>query len=170
MNAFRQSVPVVLWIPSHIDPFWSHFRQSGSDTSVYCSKCPPESTTRRRWTHFRFDRYYRVSPRSYYPAGPNQAESGAFVLVPELQFARCMSNRYKSEGFPRCVACTRRWAGDTCRFQGIRYFMRDQEGKLMGISFNEASPSSESSKMEFPTRWNRKFEREHIRRTKVSGH
>jgi len=110
------------------------------------------------------------SPRSYYPAGLNQAESGAFVLVPELQFARCMSNRYKSEGFPRCVACTRRWAGDTCRFQGIRYFMRDQEGKLMGISFNEASPSSESSKMEFPTRWNRKFEREHIRRTKVSGH
>ena len=41
-------------------------------------------------------------------------------LTPELQFARCMSNRYKPDPFPRCVSCTRRWAGDTCRFQGIR--------------------------------------------------
>jgi hypothetical protein len=41
-------------------------------------------------------------------------------LSPELQSARCMSNRYKPDPFPRCVSCTRRWAGDTCRFQGIR--------------------------------------------------
>ena len=45
----------------------------------------------------------------------------------QFQFARCMSNRYRSEQFPRCVSCTRRWAGDTCRFQGIRFFLKDPQ-------------------------------------------
>ena len=60
-------------------------------------------------------------------AGPSQPQQYALEgavspdkLVPELQFARCMSNRYRPDPFPRCVSCTRRWAGDTCRFQGIR--------------------------------------------------
>ena len=50
----------------------------------------------------------------------NNGVPAAGTLVPELQFARCMSNRYRPDPFPRCVSCTRRWAGDTCRFQGIR--------------------------------------------------
>ena len=40
---------------------------------------------------------------------------------PELRFARCLSNWYKAESFPRCAARVT-GAGDTCRFQGIRFF------------------------------------------------
>ncbi|KAF8898127.1 hypothetical protein CPB84DRAFT_1847865 [Gymnopilus junonius] len=101
---------------------------------------------------------------------PSTAADGPVSLVPELQFARCMSNRYKNEEFPRCVSCTRRWAGDTCRFQGIRYFMRDSQRRLYGISFTEhhSQQAGQASPMEFPTKWNRKFEKEHICRTKLS--
>jgi len=87
-------------------------------------------------------------------------------LVPELQSARCMSNRYKNEDFPRCVSCTRRWAGDTCRFQKIRYFIRDDKNNLRGMSFSEAHPPTPPA-MNFPTEWNRTFEKTHINRTKV---
>jgi hypothetical protein len=69
-------------------------------------------------------------PQQFDPSqqgGPSQPQHYALgnatppeKLVPELQFARCMSTRYKPDPFPRCVSCTRRWAGDTCRFQGIR--------------------------------------------------
>ncbi|KDR74489.1 hypothetical protein GALMADRAFT_250463 [Galerina marginata CBS 339.88] len=92
----------------------------------------------------------------------------SMAFIPELQFARCMSNRYKKEEFPRCVSCTRRWAGDTCRFQGIRYFMRDAQRNLRGISFTERNSVTQVPIMDFPTRWNRKFEEEHIRRIKLS--
>ena len=90
------------------------------------------------------------------------------AMVPELQFARCMSARYRDEIFTRCVACTRRWAGDTCRFQGIRYIIRDQRQQFVGISFNEHMELTETCKMEFPTKWNRQLDREHIQRLKVS--
>lgn len=87
-------------------------------------------------------------------------------LHPELQFARCMSNRYKSEQFPRCVSCTRRWAGDTCRFQGIRFFLKDNEGTIVGISFVE-NQKPDAPAMTFPAVWNIPLEKVHIRRTKV---
>lgn len=90
------------------------------------------------------------------------------TLIPELQFARCMSNRYKNEEFTRCVSCTRRWAGDTCRFQGIRYLMRDQDMQLKGVSFAPTT-NAENSSMKFSHQWNRHFEREHVQRSKVSG-
>jgi len=90
------------------------------------------------------------------------------TLIPELQFARCMSNRYKNEEFTRCVSCTRRWAGDTCRFQGIRYLMRDENMQLKGVSFAHP-PDTENPRMKFPLKWNRNFEREHVQRSKVSG-
>ncbi|KAF9526318.1 hypothetical protein CPB83DRAFT_795109 [Crepidotus variabilis] len=96
------------------------------------------------------------------------AERPTMALIPELQFARCMSNRYRNEEFTRCVSCTRRWAGDTCRFQGIRYFMRDSERRLLGISFKEHGDMSESSKMDFPKKWNRRIAREHTQRSKLS--
>ncbi|KAH9483086.1 Lysine-specific demethylase 3A [Psilocybe cubensis] len=86
--------------------------------------------------------------------------------IPELQFARCMSNRYKKEDFPRCVSCTRRWAGDTCRFQGIRYFLRDSQRKLCGVSFNEVGHSA--TPMEFPSKWNKPLKIEQITRIKLS--
>ncbi|KAF9004726.1 hypothetical protein BDQ17DRAFT_1304856 [Cyathus striatus] len=93
------------------------------------------------------------------------AEPGTVPLHPELQFARCMSNRYRSEQFPRCVSCTRRWAGDTCRFQGIRFFLKDQNRNIVGISFVE-SQKADAPTMNFPTKWNVPLTMEHIMRTK----
>ncbi|KIP09215.1 hypothetical protein PHLGIDRAFT_343879 [Phlebiopsis gigantea 11061_1 CR5-6] len=97
-------------------------------------------------------------------------ENGAPVdpghsLHPELQFARCMSNRYRSEEFPRCVSCTRRWAGDTCRFQGIRFFLKDNNRNIVGISFIE-SQKADGPSMNFPVKWNVKLELSHIGRIK----
>jgi hypothetical protein len=87
-------------------------------------------------------------------------------LHPELQFARCMSNRYRSESFPRCVSCTRRWAGDTCRFQAIRFFLRDENRNIVGISFVE-SQKADAPSMNFPSRWNMPLADRHISRVKV---
>ena len=101
----------------------------------------------------------------YEPQTPRQDTAATFI--PELQHVRCMSNRYRHEEFPRCVSCTRRWAGDTCRFQGIRYFMHDANRKLVGISFSESHLVAQMPNMAFPSSWNRKVEREHIRRSKV---
>lgn len=87
-------------------------------------------------------------------------------LQPELQFARCMSNRYRSEEFPRCVSCTRRWAGDTCRFQGIRFFLKNQSRDIVGISFVDGQ-KPDAPTMNFPNKWNISLELEHIQRVKV---
>lgn len=87
-------------------------------------------------------------------------------LHPELQFARCMSNRYKNEQFPRCVSCTRRWAGDTCRFQGIRFFLKDNNRNIVGISFVE-NQKPDAPTMAFPTVWNVPLHKGYISRTKV---
>lgn len=91
----------------------------------------------------------------------------AIPLQPELQFARCMSNRYRAEQFPRCVSCTRRWAGDTCRFQGIRFFLKDKKRDIVGISFVEGR-YQDAPKMLFPTRWNVSLRDAHVKRMKVS--
>lgn len=99
-------------------------------------------------------------------APQNPVSSGSAMLTTELQFARCMSNRYRSEQFPRCVSCTRRWAGDTCRFQGIRFFLKDQHRNIVGISFVE-SQKPDAPSMNFPTQWNISLKPEHIRSTKV---
>jgi [histone H3]-dimethyl-L-lysine9 demethylase len=88
-------------------------------------------------------------------------------LTPELQYARCMSNRYRSEDFPQCVSCTRRWAGDTCRFQGIRYFLKDKAGVMRGISFVD-NQKEDGPSHTFPNKWNVPLEERHILRTKVS--
>lgn len=77
-----------------------------------------------------------------------------------------MSNRYKADAFPRCVSCTRRWAGDTCRFQGIRFFLKDVQRNIVGISFVE-SQKADSPTMDFPLKWNIKLQPSHTRRTKV---
>lgn len=98
-------------------------------------------------------------------SGAQNAETRG-PLHPELQFARCMSNRYKSENFPRCVSCTRRWAGDTCRFQGIRFFLKDDNQNIVGVSFVE-NQKADAPTMNFPTRWNISLEPSHIEETKV---
>ncbi|KAJ4000558.1 hypothetical protein F5050DRAFT_1804039 [Lentinula boryana] len=78
---------------------------------------------------------------------------GAATLTPELQTARCMSSKYKPEDFPRCVSCTRRWAGDTCRFQGIRIFMKNEKKEVVGMGFVN-NQKAEKPAMDFPKKWN----------------
>jgi lysine-specific demethylase 3 len=92
----------------------------------------------------------------------------AIPLQPELQFARCMSGRYRLEPFPRCVSCTRRWAGDTCRFQNIRFFLKDKKRDIVGISFVEGRFQN-APKMNFPVRWNIPLMETHTKRMKVSA-
>ncbi|KAG6877450.1 hypothetical protein C0993_007134 [Termitomyces sp. T159_Od127] len=96
------------------------------------------------------------------PLGPN--DNGQ-ALHAEPQSTRCMSTKYKNDPFPRCVACTRRWAGDTCRFQGIRYFLRDSEMKIVGVTFSETQ-KADLPNMKFPSEWNEPLTRDHIARTK----
>ena len=88
-------------------------------------------------------------------------------MVKEVQFARCMSNRYRKEEFPRCVSCTRRWAGDTCRFQGIRSFIKNSKNEILGVMFNSAKPN-QATPLQFPNTWNVPLKQEHIERSKVS--
>lgn len=97
---------------------------------------------------------------------PSEPGETAQSLHAELQTTRCMSTKYKSDLFPRCVACTRRWAGDTCRFQGIRYFLRDIEGAILGVSFC-STPTSDMPHMKFPQKWNEELTSENIARTRV---
>lgn len=103
-----------------------------------------------------------IAPTTIVPTEAN----GETALVAELQFARCMSNRYKNDAFPRCVSCTRRWAGDTCRFQGIRFFVKDAQRDIVGISFVETQ-KADLPTMDFPTAWNVPLNSHHINRTKV---
>ncbi|KAJ7477207.1 hypothetical protein B0H11DRAFT_2030245 [Mycena galericulata] len=85
-------------------------------------------------------------------------------LVNEPQVSRCMSNRYKNEDIPRCVSCTRRWAGDTCRFQGIRQFCRESNGDIAGYCFQERL--THTTPMQYPDAWNIQLEKSHIDETK----
>lgn len=95
-----------------------------------------------------------------------QHTGSSVSLHPELQFARCMSNRYRSEEFPRCVSCTRRWAGDTCRFQGIRFFLKNDARDIVGISFVE-SQKADLPSMNFPGKWNVLMEQLYLKHIKV---
>ena len=83
-----------------------------------------------------------------------------------LQFARCTSNRYCSEEFPRCVSCTLCWAGHTCRFRGIRFFLKNQNMDIVGVSFVE-SPKPDAPTMNFTNEWHINVETDHIHRAKV---
>jgi len=120
----------------------------------------------QRWVLlFGYFLFFISSPGSNYPQAP--AQDLGMMFIPELQFACYMLNRYGLDAFPRCVSCTRRWAGDTCRFQEIRYFMRDADGKLLGISSYESSSISPPPTMEFPKKWNCKVGKEHAHCSEV---
>ncbi|KAJ7122900.1 hypothetical protein C8R44DRAFT_784877 [Mycena epipterygia] len=103
---------------------------------------------------------FRVMPAAK-PVDPNADAN----VVLEPQVSRCMSNRYKNEDFPRCVSCTRRWAGDTCRFQSIRTFCRDSDGNIKGFIFQE-NPERDAIPLHFPNEWNIPLDSRHIHETK----
>ena len=91
------------------------------------------------------------------------------VIYPELQYARCMSNRYKADVFPRCVSCTRRWAGDTCRFQGIRFLLRDENRIVRAMSYTGDVKGLSTVKLNLPDKWNVELQESHIQRIMVSA-
>ncbi len=88
------------------------------------------------------------------------------TLVAELQNTRCMAAKYKSDVVSRCLSCTRRWAGDTCRFLGVRWLMR-RNGVIEGVSFVKAPHPGAGREVTFPTEWNIPFTREHRQITMV---
>ncbi|KAF7330825.1 Clavaminate synthase-like protein [Mycena venus] len=99
---------------------------------------------------------YRVIPVKF---------PGNTSLQREDQTSRCMSSRYKSDEYPKCVACTRRWAGDTCRFQNLRSFYRDKNGSLVGVSFTE-SQEIKAPQLDYPDKWNIPLDKTHLQQTK----
>jgi lysine-specific demethylase 3 len=80
-----------------------------------------------------------------------------------------MSARYKDVPFSKCLACTRRWAGDTCRFQHLRYFLHDQEsGEIPGFAFIEYHRTPYTTPtFTFPSKFNVPLTAEHIKELKV---
>ncbi|KAJ7711539.1 Clavaminate synthase-like protein [Mycena olivaceomarginata] len=69
------------------------------------------------------------------------------------------------EEFPRCVSCTRRIVGDTCRFRNVRSFLHGGDGKLAGFLFQEQKQHTGTA-MKYPTEWNVPLEKSHIDKTK----
>lgn len=63
------------------------------------------------------------------------------------------------------MSCTRRWAGDTCRFQGIRFFLKNDKKQIVGISFVE-SQKPDAPTMNFPNKWNVTLDKPHTQRIK----
>lgn len=101
---------------------------------------------------------------------PKRAEEGVAwsgPMVKELQTARCMGQRYKADEFPRCVACTRRWAGDTCRFQHVRYFLRDNNQQIVATAFVEMHNAT-PPKMKYPTAWSSTMGKMEVELTKIT--
>ncbi|OBZ75086.1 hypothetical protein A0H81_05024 [Grifola frondosa] len=88
-------------------------------------------------------------------------------LTPELQTSSCQSSRYRSDEFPRCVSCIRRKGNDSCRFKGIRFFLRDPDKVVVGTRFKEGQ-GADSTPMEFPKDWNVPLTMSHVRETKVA--
>ncbi|KAF9076650.1 hypothetical protein BDP27DRAFT_1313682 [Rhodocollybia butyracea] len=85
---------------------------------------------------------------------PAESSSSPFAsLTPDLQTSRCMSAKYKTEDFPRCVSCVRRWAGDTCRFHGLRIFLKNEKKEIVGTSFVN-NQKAEKPMIDFPNTWN----------------
>jgi lysine-specific demethylase 3 len=106
---------------------------------------------------------------SFHLAPEPTPRSRSKLWVPEVQYARCMSTKYKDIPFSRCVSCTRRWAGDTCRFQNLRYFLKDKaEDNYPAFAFAEYHHTRPiRSKHEYPQSWNVNLTIEHIQKMKV---
>ncbi|CAK5275825.1 unnamed protein product [Mycena citricolor] len=113
------------------------------------------------------DMIYQLSPKL-----PIDRSDVSFTILPvrlsseanltrEPQTSRCMSNRFKSKGFPHCVSCTRRWVGDTCRFQNLRSFFYTSTGELAGFCFYERRDQP-AVQMEYPSNWNAPLTKTHF--------
>jgi len=96
----------------------------------------------------------------------NDDETEPILLYTEIQTARCSSARYA--GFIRCTACIGKKSGDGCRFQGIRAFLKNELGTMVGFSF-PGHRERQGQEMQFPTEWNVPLQPQHIIQTKVRG-
>ncbi|KAG8690807.1 hypothetical protein FRC08_010350 [Ceratobasidium sp. 394] len=79
-------------------------------------------------------------------------QSGDFIL--RVQDKKCFHYAWDQTIVPRCLACRKKKAGDTCRFSGIRYF------KLTPVSFDAIGVSFDSRQVKeqpdyhLPLKWN----------------
>ncbi|KAJ7666546.1 hypothetical protein B0H17DRAFT_1089633 [Mycena rosella] len=120
------------------------------------------------------DTMYTLAIRADYNRNesPYQVVSAKFPnnenLRVEIQEARCMASRYRNDladDITRCISCIRRWAGDTCRFQFVRFLFRDCDQKVRGFGFQERELDFLPS-MEYPDAWNIPLRDDHIHETK----
>ncbi|KAL1749824.1 hypothetical protein FB107DRAFT_224897, partial [Schizophyllum commune] len=69
----------------------------------------------------------------------------------EQQVGCCTTGKAAASGVPKCITCSRRLAGDTCRFQGIRWFGLDQDENIVTVGFKDVGTVSG---LLYPDRWN----------------
>lgn len=82
-----------------------------------------------------------------------------------------MSVRYKDVPYTRCMACTRRWAGDTCRFQNVRYILRDRETReVKAYAFTQYRHNQIAPDLALPEEWKGPMTLKYIQAVKVSNH
>ncbi|KAJ7367835.1 Jmjd1a protein [Mycena albidolilacea] len=132
-------------------------KKHGEQIAAHSDQLPTTMYTIEKKGKNRDDAPHRVVPVKF---------SNDTNLFREDQMSRCMSSRYKSDEYPKCVSCTRRWAGDTCRFQNLRSFFRDSNGNLVGVSFTEKQEDEKMPKMEYPDKWNVPLDQGHLHQTK----
>ncbi|KAL1711512.1 hypothetical protein EV715DRAFT_215224, partial [Schizophyllum commune] len=68
----------------------------------------------------------------------------------ERQVGCCTTGKAAAQGVPKCMTCARRLEGDTCRFQGIRCFGIDRDGKIVTVAFKDDGTVSD---LLYPDRW-----------------
>ncbi|TBU33518.1 Clavaminate synthase-like protein [Dichomitus squalens] len=69
--------------------------------------------------------------------------------------------------FPRCTACIRKASGETCRFQNLRYLLRDKNRKVIGTTFGEGQAHAAPTLVS-PSEWNTTLGLGHIDRVKLT--
>ncbi|KAI0314183.1 hypothetical protein OF83DRAFT_1138062 [Amylostereum chailletii] len=104
-------------------------------------------------------------------AGPSKSKLVATHSL--VQTHRCYVPRYKTGvGVSTCVACTRRQAGDSCRFMNIRVIAFNEKDEVAGSHLvpptDNVQVASQSPTFHFPTEWNIPLGPVHIRRTKCT--
>lgn len=116
-----------------------------------------------------FDLKYVHQAKAFYTiTAPNVSQTCIKLRAhPELQSARCMAKKYASDSFPQCVSCVRRQAGDTCRFQNLRYFLREGD-RIQAYGFLGSSVLQEDVSMfSIPLEWNVELNKTHVEQTMV---
>ncbi|KAF7776524.1 hypothetical protein Agabi119p4_4917 [Agaricus bisporus var. burnettii] len=91
----------------------------------------------------------------------------AILLQPESQSLPCSGDEYRFQQLNQCVSCAEHRTDDTCRFQNIRFLLKNKQSDIVGISFAEGRFRN-APKMKFPMRWNIPLMETHTKRMKLA--